>query len=60
MTNPTVQGFSVLLTVKEVQEILGVSRNTVYALIRSGELRAKTVGRQYRILPADLSQYMTA
>ena len=31
------------LTVKDIHHILGISLNTAYGLIRSGELRAKTV-----------------
>ena len=43
-----------VLTVKDIQRLLRVSINTAYGLIRSGELRAKTVGRQLRIPRSEL------
>ena len=47
-----------ILTVKDVQRILGISINTAYAIIRSGELRAKTVGRQLRISRSEFLRYL--
>ena len=41
-----------LLTLSEAQELLSLSRSTVYALVRAGELEAVKVGRALRI-PAD-------
>lgn len=37
------------LTVNEAAEILRVSRDTVFSLIRSGKLPAFKVGKQFRI-----------
>lgn len=37
------------LSVKQVAEILAVSSNTAYYLIRSGEIHSVRVGRNYRI-----------
>ncbi|MGI6771691.1 MAG: helix-turn-helix domain-containing protein [Acholeplasmataceae bacterium] len=36
-------------TVDEVMEMLSVNRVTIYKWIRSGELRAVRIGRQFRI-----------
>lgn len=36
-------------TVKEVQDILGISRPTVYELLKKNEFRWLQVGRKYRI-----------
>ena len=37
------------LTIKELQELLRVSKGTAYGLVHSGEIRAILVGRQWRI-----------
>lgn len=47
-----------LLTVAEVAEMLRVSTMTVYRLIRTGELPAVRVGRNYRVRRADLDAYL--
>lgn len=38
-----------VLSVKQVAEILSVSQNTAYALIRSKQIHSIRVGRSYRI-----------
>lgn len=38
-----------LLRVEEVAEALALSRSTVYALIRSGEIRSIRIGRSTRV-----------
>lgn len=47
-----------LLTAAEVASRLRVSTMTVYRLIRSGELPAVRVGRNYRVRAADLGDYL--
>lgn len=47
-----------LLTAAEVAERLRVSTMTVYRLIRSGELPAVRVGRNYRVRSDDLLSYL--
>lgn len=47
-----------LLTVAEVAETLRVSTMTVYRLVRSGEIAAVRVGRNYRIRRGDLDAYL--
>ncbi len=47
-----------LLTTKEARARLKVSRNTLYALIESGDLKAVLVGFQYRITEAELADYI--
>jgi excisionase family DNA binding protein len=49
---------SVLLTVKEVAEILRVSQPTVLRMIDDGELRAIRVRNQWRIRRSDLDEYL--
>ncbi len=47
-----------LLTVAEVAGLLRVSTMTVYRLIRTGELSAVRVGRNYRVRSHDLDIYL--
>jgi len=48
-----------LLTVGEVAETMRVSNMTVYRLIRSGQLGAIRVGKNYRIRESDVSRYLS-
>jgi excisionase family DNA binding protein len=47
-----------LITLAEAAKHLRVSANTVYKFCRSGELRARKVGRQWRILKDDLERLL--
>ena len=38
-----------VLSVKQVAEILAVSNNTAYALVRSEQIHSVRVGRSYRV-----------
>lgn len=49
-----------LLTAAEVADQLRVSTMTIYRLIRSGELPAVRVGRNYRVRAGDLAAYLDA
>lgn len=49
-----------LLTAAEVADQLRVSTMTIYRLIRSGELPAVRVGRNYRVRAGDLASYLDA
>lgn len=51
---------SALLVVREVAELMRVSRMTVYRLIRSGDLPAIRVGRNLRIRQGDVAAYLEA
>ncbi|MCX5239084.1 helix-turn-helix domain-containing protein [Streptomyces prunicolor] len=46
------------LTVKEVAAWLRICKNTVFALIRTGDIESFTVGRSRRILALDVRAYM--
>ena len=48
-----------LLTVGEVAQLMRVSNMTVYRLIKSGQLSAIRVGKNYRIRAADIDRYLT-
>lgn len=47
-----------LLTVGEVAVLLHVSNMTVYRLIKSGQLTAIRVGKNYRIRRAEVERYL--
>ena len=47
-----------LLTVSEVAERMRVSNMTVYRLIKSGQLAAIRVGKNYRLRGHDVEQYL--
>lgn len=48
-----------LLTVGEVAQVMRVSNMTVYRLIKSGQLAALRVGKNYRIRRKDVERYLT-
>ncbi len=48
-----------LLTVAEVADTLRVSSMTVYRMIKSGELRAIRVGKNYRVRESDVNRYLS-
>ena len=54
--------FPKMLTLEQVQEILNVRSPLVYALVRSGELRAAQFGGRgvWRVRQADLAAYIDA
>ena len=48
-----------LLTVGEVAATMRVSNMTVYRLIKSGDLPALRVGKNYRIRESDVDAYLS-
>ncbi len=48
-----------LLTVNEVAGILRVSKMTVYRLVKSGQIPAIRVGKNYRIKESDVNKYLS-
>ena len=49
-----------LLTVAEVAATMRVSNMTVYRLIKSGDLPALRVGKNYRVRESDVDGYLAA
>ena len=47
-----------VLHVKDLAEILSISQNTAYALVRSGQIRSIRTGRIYRIPKDALIEYL--
>lgn len=48
-----------IYTHEQAQEILGVSRNTLGALLRSGQIEAFKIGQQWRIPEAALQAFIS-
>jgi excisionase family DNA binding protein len=48
-----------LLTVGEVAALMRVSNMTVYRMIKSGQLAAIRVGKNYRIRRSDVERYLS-
>ena len=48
----------VVLTAAEAMDLLGVGKNTMYRLLKSGELPAVRIGRVWRIQMEELSRYL--
>ncbi len=46
------------LEIYEIQNILGIGRNKVYALIRSGEIAAFKIGQEWKVTENALEEYI--
>ena len=44
--------------VKDLEYLLGVSHNTAYQLVRSGQIRSIKVGRTYKIPKSALEEFL--
>ena len=58
LTAATLRGYPDLMTAKDIQKILNISRTTAYALLQSGELKSKKIRHNYRIPKAYLLEYL--
>ena len=47
-----------LYSVKDLQELLGISRGHAYALLSDGEIRYLRVGKCLRVRETDLAAYL--
>lgn len=48
-----------VLTIGDLMPILGVGRNSIYELLRSGQIKSTRIGKHTRILKPDLLQFLT-
>lgn len=51
---------TLVLTVEDLAQILAISKNTAYELVRSRKIRSIKVGRTYRIPKAAVDEYLNA
>ena len=47
-----------ILTVQEVSELLGVSTKTVYKLLKEGQIEKRAVGRTFKIIKTNVTDYL--
>lgn len=47
-----------ILTLKDLQELLHIGKNTALRLVQSGEIEAFRVGKQWRILRNSIAKYI--
>lgn len=55
---PQFHDLPLVLTPVEVARLLGIGRNSIYALLRSGSLRSIRVGKLFKIPRAALEEYL--
>lgn len=48
----------ILLTLKEVQALTGLSQEILREAIKSGKLKAKIIGKSWRIKKIDIENYI--
>jgi excisionase family DNA binding protein len=58
MFNDRVREMEAFLTTEEVLSYLKITPRTIYRLIRSGELPAVRIGRQWRFRREDLDRWL--
>jgi excisionase family DNA binding protein len=58
MLNDRVREMEAFLTTEEVLSYLKITPRTIYRLIRSGELPAVRIGRQWRFRREDLDRWL--
>lgn len=51
--------FSDVVNIKELCNMLHISKHSAYALVNSGQLPAKRIGRVYRIRKQDVIAFLT-
>ena len=47
-----------ILTLKELQELLHIGKNTALRLVQSGEIEAFRIGNHWRILKESVAKYI--
>lgn len=47
-----------ILTIKELQELLHIGKNTALKLVQSGDIEAFRVGKQWRVVKDSVARYV--
>lgn len=47
-----------ILTLKDLQELLHIGKNTALRLVQSGEIEAFRVGKQWRVSKENVAKYV--
>jgi excisionase family DNA binding protein len=58
--NDTMDMSSVLVSMEEFQECLGIGKNTAYNLLKSGEIPCFKIGKTWKIPRQGLMDYINA
>lgn len=58
MLNDSFSDYPDIVTPKEIQDMLRIGRNTVYELLRSGEIKSLRVGKKYIIPKSSVIKYL--
>ena len=53
-----ITGFHKLITVLELQQFLDIGRDTAYYLVRRKDFPSVKLGREYRVLPDKLNDWL--
>lgn len=43
---------------KQLQEMLGISRSTAYSILQSGKIKARKIGRNYKITKVNIIKFL--
>ena len=60
MNNIIFSQYPDVLDTKDVQELLKISRKTVYCLIRNGKLPYRKIGSRYRLTKESVLKFLNA
>lgn len=52
--------FSEIINIKDLCNMLHISKHTAYTLVKSGKLPAKRIGRIYRIRKLDVISFLSS
>ena len=47
-----------ILTLKELQELMHIGKNTALRLVQSGEIEAFKIGKQWRVTKESIQKYI--
>lgn len=50
---------SILISMEEFQDILGIGKNTAYNLLKSGEIACFKIGKTWKIPRQSINDYIT-
>ena len=47
-----------VVTPHQLQKMLGISRSTAYSLLQNGEIKARKIGRNYKIAKVNIIKFL--
>lgn len=58
MSTTTMNDSSILISMEEFQDILGIGKNTAYNLLKSGEIACFKIGKTWKIPRQSINDYI--